>query len=327
MVDKNLAPTWEEILSNHNFINKPVSEMPGKVSEILKSFGVVSAFVSPIFFNKVFWGFGLFEDRKNERYFDEDTVNIMRTATFLCANTIKRFEMAQELNEAEERLNIMLDSTPICCNLIKLNGDKLDVIECNETAVKLFGIKNKEEYKERFFEICSPEFQPDGSRSSEKALICIQKALKEGSLTVEWMHNNTNGTPIPAEVKIERIKYKNDYVIAGYMRDLRKEKKMLTEIKDRLIQQETISEILNDFASAGNPEQIINHSLLKLGTYIDASLVIVFELDYENKEIKVPFSWTSNNEEIVFVEIDLFNVIRNMFSENFSTGCCNNNVS
>jgi len=96
------APRWEELLKNDETINSPVSLLPE--AAILKSFGVVSAFVAPIFMNNTFWGFVLFEDRVVMRYFNEHSAEMMRSAAFLCANTVVMNERTNGLKYTTEML-------------------------------------------------------------------------------------------------------------------------------------------------------------------------------------------------------------------------------
>ena len=46
------------------------------------------------------------------------------------------------------------------------------------------------------------------------------------------MHQLLDGTPLPCEVTLVRVKYGNDYVVAGYIRDLREYHKMINEIRE-----------------------------------------------------------------------------------------------
>jgi len=102
------TPTWEKILADGGVINSPVSRMPEPEATVLRSFGVVSAFVTPVSVNNIFWGFALLEDRRNERFFDEDCVDLMRSAAFLCANTVMRTEMERTLANTNALLKVAL---------------------------------------------------------------------------------------------------------------------------------------------------------------------------------------------------------------------------
>ena len=126
-------------------------------------------------------------------------------------------EQKREL-EAAEMTKLMLDTSPLCIQLWDRN---LNTMDCNEAAVKLYGFNNKQEYVERFIKDCSPEYQPDGRRSSEKAAMLVNKAFEEGRCVFDWRHQMPDGTPMPAEVTLVRVRYKDDYLVVGYTKDMR----------------------------------------------------------------------------------------------------------
>ncbi len=135
-------------------------------------------------------------------------------------------EAIAKLREADERTQLMLDATPLCCNLWNRDFENID---CNEEAVKLFELKDKQEYLDRFFEL-SPEYQPNGKLTSELAMENIKTAFNDGYVRFEWMHQKLNGEQIPAEITLVRVKYKDDYIVAGYTRDLREQKAMIADM-------------------------------------------------------------------------------------------------
>jgi diguanylate cyclase (GGDEF)-like protein len=88
-----LIPDWEEPLSNGHHINSPSRLLSKNAAKTLQSFGVLTAVVIPIHINDVFWGFALFGDMRNERYFEDDIIEMLRVATFLFANVFIRTEV------------------------------------------------------------------------------------------------------------------------------------------------------------------------------------------------------------------------------------------
>ncbi|MFZ2630654.1 MAG: PAS domain S-box protein [Desulfosalsimonadaceae bacterium] len=52
----------------------------------------------------------------------------------------------------------------------------------------------------------SPERQPDGRLSSEKALAMLETAMRDGSFSFEWTHRRLNGEDFPATVLLTRMK-------------------------------------------------------------------------------------------------------------------------
>ncbi len=119
--------------------------------------------------------------------------------------------------EAIERTQIMLDTMPLCANFWSKDFVNL---ACNEAAPKLFGLKDRQEYLDRFFEL-SPEFQPDGTLSSEKAVAYITQAFEEGQCTFEWMHQDLKFNLIPCEITLTRRAIRGEEFVIGYTRDLR----------------------------------------------------------------------------------------------------------
>jgi len=129
---------------------------------------------------------------------------------------------------AEERTKIMLDATPLCANFW---NNKLENIDCNKEALKLFGLSSKKEYLDNFFKL-SPEYQPDGKLSKDKAIDYIKKAFEEGYVRLEWMHRAFKGDLIPCEVTLVRVQQKKETIVCGYTRDLREIKAMMSKMRE-----------------------------------------------------------------------------------------------
>ena len=132
------------------------------------------------------------------------------------------------LQETEDRLQAMVDNMAFACFFFDIDTNLLD---CNQRAVKLFGADSKQEIIDNFFNF-SPEYQPDGKPSRIKAKEYIYDAYNNENtrLTTRWEHIKPDGTRLPVEVYLERIKWKNSYRIVSYVRDLSK----LVETEDNL---------------------------------------------------------------------------------------------
>jgi len=156
---------------------------------------------------------------------------------------------------ANERARLMLDATPLGA----IYWDKnLKCVDCNQESVRLFDLKNKQEYLERFHEL-SPKYQPDGSLSYEKSLEFVKKAYTDGYCRFEWIHQKLNGESIPCEVTLIRVEYMGDYNVLGYTRDLRELKQMMKKIELRDIQLEAAVKTAQD-ANAAKSKFLANMS-------------------------------------------------------------------
>ncbi|MCL1999825.1 MAG: ATP-binding protein [Planctomycetes bacterium] len=121
--------------------------------------------------------------------------------------------------------SVLLNATPLAVSLWNRDGG---IFDCNEESVKLYDLRHKDEYIQRFAEL-SPACQPDGSVSAEQTGENIRRAFASGKLVFEWMHQKLDGTPMPSEVTLVRIPFDGDFVVAAYVRDLREYKKWLRE--------------------------------------------------------------------------------------------------
>jgi len=63
----------------------------------------------------------------------------------------------------------------------------------NPAAIAMFKAKTDEEFVSCEPWILSPERQPDGSSSEEKARENIEKAMREGFHSFEWTHKRLDG--------------------------------------------------------------------------------------------------------------------------------------
>ena len=226
---------------------------------------------------------------------------ILIPLTFLLIQNIKKsktiFKRSEQLREAEEQTKLMLDTTPLCCQLW---NNKLETIDCNEAAVRLYGFKTKEEYVARFHE-CSPEYQPDGERSDVKALSLVKQAFEEGHCVVEWMHCIPNdGTLMPAEVTLVRVNYRDEYVVAGYTRDLREHKSMMASIDRRNIYLNTINQVSNILLET-DPESFeksIYQSMSLIAEAIDVDSVFIWKNFTDSTDLycREIYKWTLNEK-------------------------------
>ncbi|MCL2720521.1 MAG: transporter substrate-binding domain-containing protein [Treponema sp.] len=157
----------------------------------------------------------------------------------------ERKKIEKVITTVNERLMLMLDTSPLCAQIWDRN---LNTIDCNEAAVRLYGFKDKQEYAEKFVTSCSPEYQPDGQRSDEKAIRLVQQAFDEGQCNFGWVHQMPDGSAlIPADVMLVKGMYGAEDVVIGYTRDLREHNKMMNVIKHREKMLETLNKTAIEF--------------------------------------------------------------------------------
>ncbi|MCL2741863.1 MAG: ATP-binding protein [Oscillospiraceae bacterium] len=164
-----------------------------------------------------------------------------------------RAESAAPFGESDELMHMMLDATPFG---IHLWDGRLTMFECNEATVALFGASDKRDFIDRFYEY-SPEAQPDGADSVGAAKGHVAEAFEKGQTRFEWTHRSRRGELIPCEMTLVRIDGKDESIVAAFVRDLREQKRMLSEIHDSTAQLEAVVRNYPGAICSANKDMVI----------------------------------------------------------------------
>jgi len=88
-----ILPNLKTLFAENNAVNSPVMLLPDPERSTLQAFDIKSAAAILLHINNDFWGFAIFADSHKERYFEDDVVEMLRSAAFLFANTFIRAEV------------------------------------------------------------------------------------------------------------------------------------------------------------------------------------------------------------------------------------------
>ncbi|MCL1939809.1 MAG: transporter substrate-binding domain-containing protein [Desulfovibrionaceae bacterium] len=209
---------------------------------------------------------------------------------------IKNNNKNKEIQRVNRRVRIMLDKTPLVCTLWDRN---FKIYDCNKKAVRLFKLKDKQEYIDRFHEL-SPERQPDGRLSAEAMDRNLRKAYEEGRYAFEWLHQALDGTLIPMEVTLVRVYGARDYILTGYARDLRAHRKMMEEIKKRDVLLHAVNHVAAVLLQS-EPDQFTNdlyRSLGMLASVVDVDRVRIWRNHTDNDGFRYTplYEWPEGSE-------------------------------
>jgi PAS domain S-box-containing protein len=90
----------------------------------------------------------------------------------------------------------------------------------NQAALQLFGVSSEEEFITLGPGDVSPERQPDGSLSSEKAQKRIAIAMRDGSHFFEWEHQRLDGQPFSVDVLLTLMEIGTEVFLQATVRDI-----------------------------------------------------------------------------------------------------------
>ncbi|MCK4973997.1 MAG: diguanylate cyclase, partial [Sulfurimonas sp.] len=106
-------------------------------------------------------------------------------------------------------------------------------VQCNEAVVKMLRYSSKNEFLNKHPSELSPEFQPDGSASMEKAEKMIKIAVDKGVNNFEWIHVRADGDEFWADVTLTPISLADKDIIHVVWRDISLQKKMQQELLEQ----------------------------------------------------------------------------------------------
>ncbi|MFZ5628018.1 MAG: PAS domain S-box protein [Spirochaetota bacterium] len=136
----------------------------------------------------------------------------------------KEAELKLALSEQKYR-KLFVDSPE--AYLIMLDGI---FVECNRASEKLVGGSRTDILGKSPTEF-SPEFQPNGRRSSEYAKELIAEAWQKKELAFEWVHLRVDGTPFTALVNLTVLEYDDAPVLLVTWRDITERKKLFDDLQ------------------------------------------------------------------------------------------------
>jgi len=113
--------------------------------------------------------------------------------------------------------------------ILIIKGDTF--VECNQATVSMLGCESREQVLETHPSALSPEFQPDGQLSFEKANEMIAIAFAQGSHRFEWDHIRANGEVFPVEVLLTVVHDDVTPTLHTVWRDITSRKQLENELR------------------------------------------------------------------------------------------------
>ncbi|TPV95152.1 MAG: response regulator [Myxococcales bacterium FL481] len=106
-----------------------------------------------------------------------------------------------ELQLSEQRFRLLWEQSSDAHLLFDEHG----IIDCNRAAIDMLRLQSREQVLGLHPAVLSPERQPDGQRSSDKAVDMDRLAAERGFHRFDWMHRRATGEVFPVEVSLTPV--------------------------------------------------------------------------------------------------------------------------
>jgi len=220
----------------------------------------------------------------------------------LAAST-KKVEGA--LRKSEEKYRLLFESSRDA--LMTIASPAWKFTHANQAALQLFGAASENIFTSLRPWDVSPEKQPDGRLSTEKAQEMIDKALCEGSCFFEWEHRRLDGKPFTANVLLTRMELDGQALIQATVRDITESKRVgdalrASEERHRLI----LGTAMDGFWLVDTQGHIleVNEAYCRMSGYSEQELLRMSIPDLEAAEL--PVDTAAHIQKIIAQKEDRF---------------------
>ena len=149
-------------------------------------------------------------------------------------------ELAASLERStHDRNDVLVKSETLYRTLFETSTDAVMILDgqsfldCNPSAVRIFGASCRDEILSKRPSDLSPDFQSDGEDSSHAADQRFEQALKHGSVSFEWIHKKLDtGRPFFAKVLLSRMEIDGRTFVQASVRDISKRKAIVESLQE-----------------------------------------------------------------------------------------------
>ncbi|MCA9922290.1 MAG: GAF domain-containing protein [Anaerolineales bacterium] len=168
----------------------------------------------------------------------------------------ERMQAEVVLRQSEEKFHTLFEQSADAYLILEGNI----FTDCNQATVDMLRAASKKEVLSLHPSKLSPERQPDGSLSAEKADEMIQMAIKKGNHRFEWIHRRADGEDFPVEIMLTAIRLDGKEAVFTVWRDITVRKQAQSIIAKRAAELQTVAEMSTAVAVTQDVAQLLQET-------------------------------------------------------------------
>ena len=218
--------------------------------------GYCSVALIPIRVNRDIVGLLQLNDRKKD-CFTPEMVHFFEGIAAGIGVALLRKQQEDALRESETRHRLLFDGSRDA--LLTLAPPTWQFTSGNPAAVAMFGARDAAEFATLGPCEVSPERQPDGSLSADKARTVIEAALRAGFHFFEWTHRRPGGGDFAATVLLTKIEMAGQAFLQATVRDVTVQKRAEQALRESEARLRSITDSAQDAILMMDPEGRVSY--------------------------------------------------------------------
>lgn len=166
--------------------------------------------------------------------------------------------------------------------IMTLDLSTLKFASANTACIQMYGAEEEDDITSVGPAEVSPQWQPDGTPTSEKIKEKIGTVMQEGSNFFEWTHCRLNGEEFPATVLLTRMDIENSTILQATVRDITERKRAERELEEANAELATLSvtDQLTGLPNRRQMSQKIDEEITRSERTGHLFAVLMLDLDY-----------------------------------------------
>jgi diguanylate cyclase (GGDEF)-like protein/PAS domain S-box-containing protein len=194
--------------------------------------------------------------------------NLLRIFAVRAATELERRVQELELRDNERRYHALFDHSADAIFL--LEDDRF--VDCNERTLRMFHCTREQIIGQPPYHY-SPEMQPDGTPSQQKALETIAGAHRGDNQTFDWQHLREDGSAFDAEVTLASLSLAGKPYLLATVRDISDRKQAERELKANNERLRWINQVATRLYAKRDVQGIAQESAALLSDHSSSPLV------------------------------------------------------
>lgn len=158
-------------------------------------------------------------------------------------------------------------------------------VDCNPKTVQLFGCTDRSEVLGRSPVDFSPEFQPDGLSSQEKAQDLIRAALLGNPQFFYWLHTRKDGSKMDAEVSLNKLELEGKSFLQAIVRDITLRKQAEDDLRTSATRSAVLARISARLNASQGLQELLDAVCEELAIALQSPIAVIWLMDNEKQSL------------------------------------------